>query len=238
MLRPMILVVLATAASYPAGALIGQPFLVPFLNAAPAWWLMAGELRAGRVTNAIATMLIWAAAMAVIATAWSALVAPESPEDNHVFLRSEYRTEMLRWVRTGQGPEGDPAVFVPQHLASAAMFSLAALATGGALAMPMGAVLMNSMGDYVGSMAHRSAHPAASIVLGWHPWAVIRIIGFVIIGVVLSGPVLARVWRFPFSLRAQWGWLRIGAGLLVLDIALKWLLAPTWGRFLRDIAGW
>jgi len=234
----MILVVLATAASYLAGALIGQPFLVPFLNAAPAWWLMAGELRAGRVTNAITTMLIWAATMAVIATAWSALVVPEYPAHDHLFLRAEYRTEMLRWVQTGQGSESEPAVFVPQHLASAAVFSLAALATGGALAMPMGAVLMNSMGDYVGSMAHLSAHPASSISLGWHPWALIRIIGFVIIGVVLSGPVLARVWRFPFSLRAQSGWLRIGAGLLVLDIALKWVLAPTWGRLLKGIAGW
>ena len=234
----MILVVLATSASYGVGALIGQPLLLPFLNAAPAWWLMVRDLRAGRVTNAIATMLIWAATMAAIATAWSALVVPKFLGDDQLFLRTEYRTEMIRWVQTGRGPESEPSTFIPRHLTSAAIFSGAAIATGGVLAMPMGAMLTNSMGDYVGSMAHLSAHPPASIVLGWHPWAVIRIIGFVMIGVVLSGPLLGRVLKFPFSLRDHTRWLRIGGGLLVLDIALKWALAPAWGRLLKGVAGW
>jgi hypothetical protein len=238
MMRAMIQVVLATSASYAVGALIGQPLLLPFLNAAPAWWLMVRDLRAGRVTNAIATMLIWAATMAAIATAWSAIVVPRFAANDRLFLRTEYRTEMMRWVKTGQGPESEPAAFIPRHVASAAAFSGAAIATGGVLAMPMGAMLTNSMGDYVGSMAHLSAHAPASVVLGWHPWAVIRVIGFVIIGVILSGPVLARTMRFPFSLQDHALWLRIGAGLLVLDVGLKWALAPAWGRLLKGVAGW
>jgi hypothetical protein len=141
-------------------------------------------------------------------------------------------------VKTGVGPESTPSVFIPRHLAYAAVFSAAAIATGGALAMPMGAALMNQMGEYVGAMAAQSASPALSVILGWHPWAVLRIAGFVMIGVVLSGVVLSRVMSFPFSLSAERRWLAIGARLLVVDLVLKWMLAPAWSRALKTIAGW
>ena len=118
------------------------------------------------------------------------------------------------------------------------VFSAASLATGGLLAMPMGALLVNQMGEYVGGMVATSSHPAASAILGWHPWAVIRIIAFVMIGVVLSGTLLARVMNFSFSLRDQKRWLQIAGALLVLDIALKWALAPAWQRILKGVAGW
>ena len=63
--------------------------------------------------------------------------------------------------------------------------------------MPMGAVLMNYMGHYVGTLA--AAEPRVrplTMMLAWHPWAVIRVISFVIIGVVLSAPLLSRLGRF------------------------------------------
>ena len=127
---------------------------------------------------------------------------------------------------------------MPRHAAYAGVFTAAAIATGGALAMPLGASLMNQMGEYVGAMAAGSAHPVVSVVLGWHPWAVVRIIGYVMIGVVLSGVVLGRVRRFPYSLRENVRWLQVGLSLLVFDIALKWVLAPSWSVLLRGVAGW
>ena|SRR5436190_2157011 len=105
--------------------------------------------------------------------------------------------------------------------------------------MPMGAVLMNQMGHYVGALAAWSAHPAVTIVLGWHPWAVIRIASFVVIGVVLSIPVLSRVagcsadWRI--AARRYLPWAAIG---LVVDVVLKALLAPAWQRLLLRVVGW
>jgi hypothetical protein len=144
---------------------------------------------------------------------------------------------MLQWVRTGIGPESTPAVFIPRHLAHAGVFVVASVATAGLLSMPMGAALMNQMGEYVGAMSARSAHPIASAVLGWHPWAVVRIIGFVLIGVALSAVVLSRA-GFARGLRAEKRWLLIGVALLVLDIALKWALAPAWATILRGLAGW
>lgn len=230
-----IFVILVTLASYWLASLVGVPVLVPFLNAAVPWWMMGRALRAGRTSGAIAVMLLWAATMAVVST-WMAYRNPSATRE--LFLRSDYRDEMHAWVRTGLGAESTPSVFVPRHLAYAGVFTMTAAATGGALAMPMGGVLMNQMGDYVGSMASASASPLKSALLGWHPWAIVRVIGFVILGVVLSGIVLSRVLGFSFSLARERHWLVAGSALLVLDIVMKWALAPTWGRMLKDAAGW
>jgi hypothetical protein len=234
----MILVILVTIASYALAWLSAVPWLMPFLNAAGAWWVMAGELRRGRTGRAIAVMLVWAATMAVISTGMAASGSTRSEEGTNLFLRSSYRNEMIAWVRTGVGPESTPSVFIPRHLEYAGLFAATSFATGGVFSMPMGAALMNQMGEYVGSMAAQSKSPLASAVLGWHPWAVLRIIGFVMIGVVLSGVLLSRLMNFPFSLVAERRWLAIGAALLLVDIVLKWLLAPAWGEMLKGLAGW
>jgi hypothetical protein len=141
-------------------------------------------------------------------------------------------------VLTGQGAESTPSQFIPQQAGHAALFSGLALATGGAAAMPMGAVLMNYMGHYVGVLAATSRRPALTMILGWHPWAVIRVISFVVIGVVLSAPLLSRLWRFQVDRRvARILLIWAGAGL-VADIVLKVLLAPAWQRMLLRVVGW
>jgi uncharacterized membrane protein (Fun14 family) len=104
--------------------------------------------------------------------------------------------------------------------------------------MPMGAVLMNDMGHYVGTLAAMSRHPLVTMVLGWHPWAVIRIASFVVVGVVLSAPLLARVGRF----RVNWTSARtpfvLACAGLIVDVVFKSLLAPAWQRILvRLVAG-
>ncbi len=234
----MVVVIVSTVASYAVGWLIGVPALVPMLNAAVPWWLMAGALRRGETRRAVAVMLVWALTMGVMSTAMAASGWSRRADGRDLFLRSAYRDEMIQWVRSGRGPESMPSVFVPRHLTYAAVFSAASLATAGLASMPMGAVLINQMGEYVGAMTARSANPIASAVLGWHPWAVVRVIGFVIIGVILSGPLLSRLRGVPFSLRDHRPPLQVGAALLVLDLALKWALAPAWARILRGVAGW
>jgi hypothetical protein len=234
----VLLVLPATVLSYALGWAIGLPVLLPFLNAAVAWWRMAVELSRGQLRRAIAVMLVWALTMGVVSTIMAASGWSRRPDGGELFLRAAYRDEMFQWVRTGVGAESTPSTFVPRHLGYAAVFTATSAATGGLLSMPMGAVLMNQMGEYVGAMARASAHPFASAVLGWHPWAVVRVIGFVILGVVLSGVVLSRIMRFPYSLRAERRWLQVGAGLLVLDLALKAALAPAWATLLKGLAGW
>ncbi len=225
-----------TAVSYLLAILIGVPALVPFLNVAPAFPFMIASLGRGRVAEAIGRMLIWAAALAVCATTISYLAPAEA---GGLFLRGEsYRREMFEFLRSGYGPEGNIRLFLPQHLAHAAVFCALAVATGSLLAMPLGAMLMNYMAYYVGALGAASAHPWKAMALAWVPWAVIRIAGFVALGVVLGGPVLARILRFEYRLRTQLRWVALAGTALLMDVLLKWALAPSWREMIRNAAGW
>jgi hypothetical protein len=197
---------------------------------------MAASLRRGRIGEAIWRMLIWAAALAVCATAMSYL---DTAQAGRLFVHGEvYRREMFEYIATGRGAEGDPRVFVPVHLAHAGIFSVLAIATGAALAMPLGAALMNYMGYYAGALGAASVHPWKAMLLAWVPWALVRIAAFVTLGVVLGGPVLGRVLGFEYCIQRQRRWIALAGAGLAVDILLKWTLAPAWREMIRTAAGW
>jgi hypothetical protein len=230
------LIVIGTLLSYAAGWGLGIPILVPILNTLASYPFMIAALKRGNLRLAVERMLLWALTMGVAAT----FVSYARPaEAGQLFLRAQtYRAEMFTWVLTGAGAESRPSEFIPQQIGHAALFAGLTAASGGILGMPMGAVLMNYMGYYVGTLAESAAHPARTLLLAWHPWAVIRVISFVVIGVVLSMPLLARIAKF----RVDWNTARrllawAGAGLVV-DIVLKALLAPAWQRLLLRSVGW
>jgi hypothetical protein len=231
-----LLIVLATIASYSAGWIVGRPFLVPILNTLASYPFMLLALKRGDLRTAVARMLVWALALGVCATCLSYAFPART---DALFVRGQaYRVEMFEWVMTGRGAESTPSVFIPQQATHAALFACLALVTAGAAAMPMGAALMNYMGHYVGTLAAASAHPLVTMVLGWHPWAVVRVISFVVLGVVLSAPLASRLGRFQVDWtlgRRLIGWATVG---LLADIVLKTLLAPTWQRLLLRTVGW
>jgi hypothetical protein len=229
-------IVAGTAISYVAAVLIDVPMLVPILNVVPAFPFMVASLRRGRVAEAIWRMLVWAAALAVCATTISYLGTAEA---GRLFLRGEtYRREMFEFLLTGYGREGDIRQFLPQHLGHAAVFCVLAFATGGLLALTLGAYLMNYMAYYVGALGAASTHPLKAMLLAWVPWALIRIASFVTLGVILAGPLLGRILGFEYRLRAQRTWIVLAAAGLAVDIVLKWALAPLWREMIRAAAGW
>ena len=65
-----------------------------------------------------------------------------------------------------------------------------------------------------------------------------RVASFVVLGVVLAGPVLSRVFGFAFAWRAHRRLLAIALLGLVVDATVKWLLAPWWSEMLRARLGW
>lgn len=230
------LVVTGTLLSYGAAWTLAVPWLVPVLNTLAALPVMVALVRAGRVGAAIAAMLAWALAMAVCATtlAWW---RPEISAGLFVNARA-YQDEMFGWVRTGLGAESDPRRFLPQHAGHAALFCALSFATGGVLSMPMGAVLMNDMGHYAGALAARSDGPLATALLAWHPWAVVRVASFVTLGVLLAGPLWARLLGCGFAWRRHARLAYAAALGLAIDAALKALLAPWWRELLRARVEW
>ena len=153
---------------------------------------------------------------------------------------ADYREEMFGWVRTGNAPENHPSQFIPQHFLHLGLFVLLTAVSGGYLGLVLGAALVGYMSYFVGSYG-AAADPAwlhllMGPVLAWVPWSVLRVASFVLIGVVLSRPVLLRR-PWPFGQREA---MLLGLALsgIVGDIVIKALTAPSYGLFLRQIAGW
>jgi hypothetical protein len=228
-----IAIVALTFASYLAGWAIGVPVLVPVLNTAPILPFMIASLARGHTDVAIARMLIWAAALAVGST----LLSYWRPDQTGaLFINGDaYRREMLTWILTGVGREGEPSQFIPRHALHVAVFCALSLLSGSVLSMPVGAVLMNYMGHYVGALAAMSASPALTIVTAWAPWVIVRVVSFVTLGVVLAGPVLSRVAGFQFRLRDHGRLIAWALAGLVADVLMKGFLAYTWRGWLRAL---
>jgi len=64
------------------------------------------------------------------------------------------------------------------------------------------------------------------------------VISFVVVGVVLSAPLLSRVGSFTVDRRAARTLLLGAVAGLAADIILKTLLAPSWQRLLLRVVGW
>jgi hypothetical protein len=224
----------ATLLSYPLGLAIGSRWLLPLLNTAPAYAALVVLLRRGQRDRAVVAMLVWAGCLAVCGTL--AFRLWPAPVDAIVLNGPAYRDEMFHWVRTGEGAEGDPARFLPQHVLHLAAFVALSLATASAVSIFMGAVLMNYMDFYVAALVRAGAPAWPTLLIGWHPWALCRVAAFCILGAVLAEPVLARLRRVPYAgLRASRRWLVIAAAGIAADWALKAALAPAWGRWLRAL---
>jgi len=78
----------------------------------------------------------------------------------------------------------------------------------------------------------------AVTLLGWQPWAIARVAAFCALGVLLAEPLVSLVFpsakeRLKASTRAAY----IVAAMsgILTDWFLKFLLAPTWGRWLRAL---
>ena len=232
-MRLGLIVVLLAVLSYPVGLALGVPGLLPVLNAAPAYAAMVILLRRGELRCAVFVMLAWAAALAVAGTVtFAAWPQPPGPLILH---GPAYRDEMFAWIRTGAGSEGSPRLFVPQHALHLAAFVALSLVTASALSITMGAVLMNYMDFYVASLARAGAPLWAVVLLGWQPWAMARVAAFSVLGVVLAPLLLRRLGLIRTSAPSSRPFVLAAACLLLVDVALKTLLAPTWGRILRDV---
>jgi hypothetical protein len=225
--------VLAPAAVFLARLAPGR-FLLPVLATLAVYPAMAALILRGRRVAAAAATLLWAATLS------STIIAatrhdPESMA-GVVFNGTDYRDELFDFIRTGSGRESDPARFVPQHILHFAAFGSLAAGTGGLLGIALGAVLVGYMSFYVGSLAAAGGAPLTALCLGWSPWAIVRVIGYVIAGVALSEPLLSVVRRrlgVSVPGLAYRRWFLVAGTLLIADLILKASLAPAWPALLR-----
>lgn len=158
------------------------------------------------------------------------------PEPARGILHGEpYRREMFGWIETGLGRENEPAAFIPQHMLHLGVFIVLTWISAGYLGLALGAALVAYMSYFVGSYAAASDHLLVGSIASWVPWSVLRVAAFVLIGAVFARPLLVRkVW--PFGKR-EGLLLALAATGIAGDLVIKTLLAPTYGLFLRQLAG-
>lgn len=226
-LKPLTLLAAGSAAATFAGFAIGSPWVLPALGALIAYPFWASALIAGRPRRAVSLMLLWALFLSV-ATSIATWAAPDRAAQV-IWMGPAYAAEMMRWVRTGLGPEGDPSLYLPQHAVHFLAFNAACLVSGGLAGLFMGAALLNYMNYYVVVLASEASRPLMAACLGWPPWAMIRVAGFIMAAAPLSTVVLFRLGNCSNEKKYRyWKYYQWGLILVVADAILKAVLAAPW----------
>jgi len=224
------------------------PALFALLPMLPLAWVYARAVREGRARDAVVLAVAWAGALTISTVAASAH-APQTAMQA-IWHAGGFRDEMLAWIATGRGQEGNIALFLPRVLIEYVLVWILSAASLGAIALLLGSLLLGYMNGYVGwvvANADPSVPALSTALVAWPPWSAMRVLSFILAG----------------TAGALWGWrrfrTRLGGGgavpldaggarivarltlfslaLLVLDIFLKWWLAPIWREWLQALLG-
>ncbi|HEU4333008.1 MAG TPA: hypothetical protein VFT32_00810 [Candidatus Eisenbacteria bacterium] len=224
------------------------PPLFALLPMLPLAWVYARAVRDERASDAAFLAIAWAGALTV-STVAAAARTPQAALQT-IWHASDFRNEMVTWIATGRGAEGNIALFLPRVLVEYALVWILSAATLGAAALLLGSLLLGYMNGYVGwvvANADPAASPIGTALVAWPPWSVARVLSFILAGTA------GALWGWRRFYARRWGgddvFVRAGAGaavrrlalfslfLLLLDIGLKWWLAPIWREWLHALLG-
>ncbi|MFN0207440.1 MAG: hypothetical protein ACKVS6_14135 [Planctomycetota bacterium] len=231
------LFIVSTAAATAAGLWIGEPYLLPILQALAAWPFFVASCANGKIVRAAARILIFALVAGAIV---SYFVAQSEPNgyNSTIFDGEKYRGEMFVFVRSGgvAGEEAHPSQFLPMHALHCGMFMILCAATAGFAALVLGAYLLNYMSYYVGALLYEATRTGSvwtTLASAWSPYAIVRVIAYAVLGagitVFLYGP--------PQAKRRALAAIFTGIGLAVVDVLLKSLIAGHYGQTLLHATG-
>ncbi|MEH2248972.1 hypothetical protein [Nostoc sp.] len=227
-------VILSTSASF----VFGIPWLMPIFGAAVPYPILFLHVRRQQHKSAFWWMLLWGVLQS-IAIIVATTIAPQTAAKN-ILRGQSYTTEMLHWIRTGEGSEGSLSLFLPEHLLEYGIFCILCIVTLSSVALIFGTWMLNYMSFYVAELVKVSAKPWLAAILGWYPWSILRIIGFIATGVALAALGLNLVTRIrgevpksPFPKT----YMLIGICFVIADIVVKAVLAPIWQKLLLSALG-
>ncbi|TNE85993.1 MAG: hypothetical protein EP330_23955 [Deltaproteobacteria bacterium] len=135
-----------------------------------------------------------------------------------------YWQAQVAWITTGTDPEYDWVNWVPAHLHLLVGIGVLAVLSMGFAPLMEGVYQVDLMNFYVGNLLAHSANPLPALLLGWHPWSVIRGLCYVVLVYELASLALQWLARRPLAARGtrrvRWAAL---VGLFLLDGAVKWV---------------
>jgi hypothetical protein len=218
-----------------------QPLPFILLPVIPVALVYARAIAARDASRAMTVAFAWAVAWSATTIA-AATLRPDAAMRG-IWHAGAFRDEMVRWISTGAGPEGNIRLFLPRVLIEFALVLLLSAVSAGTVGLLLGAILLAYMNGYVGWVAANAdprVGPLAAALIAWPPWSAARVASFICAGTA------AAIWGHPrlfarsrtnvprASVRRL---LLLAVGLLLLDIFLKWWLAPLWREWLRTLLG-
>ena len=211
-------------------------YALPLVNVVLFYPAFLGLVSTGQRRRALAAAFAWAGLSTVAVVSISILRADSFGPG--VLNGTTYKEEMFRWITTGIGAESRPSQFLPKHTVHLVAFAVLSFLSVGFLGLAMGAVLLNYMNFYYGSLIAEAQNPWRAALLGWPIWAILRVAGYMFLGVALAELGRTIIWqrKRPDWDRAQ-RLLLPGGVLVVADVVLKTVFAPLWRILLARVFG-
>ena len=207
-------------------------WLLLVAQSALAYVILYTDLQRADLGAGFRHMLFWALCVSIV-TIQVTLHFPDAA--GSTILRGEmYREEMFRYIETGIGAEGTPRLFLPQHGLHYSLTLVISTLSGGFGGLFLGAILLDYMNYYVGSLVRLGEVPSLGALVGWPIWSYVRVAGFIAGAITMAHLFFARFLR-----RTRWRpdafrrFLYASVALFLLDIVLKWTLAPMWRQWLE-----
>lgn len=236
-----ILLIVVTVLFTLVGVLLGayvHPVLLLLFSSVPVYPIYLSQFKVQAYRKAITLVFVWAITSSILII----LLAYGYPSlaSASILSGSSYQSEMFQWIATGVGPEGDPSTFIPQHAFNAVAFTLLSFASAGFLSLLFGAYQLNYMNYYVGILLSRVSNPTLNNVLAvaafsWPIYAIIRVIGFIALGVATTIPLSNRLFDNKTETKLIIRLLLIGLALVIVDVVVKILVAPWYQSSLHDL---
>ena len=225
-LRPSMIILLVFL-PYSIAFLIGWKYLLPIATTLPAAFVLYGHMKKGRPLEAVVDMLLYVFWLTVTGMIWMYFMYGRAGDV--VIHGRDYMAEMKPWLSGEASKEGTPSLFIREHLLHMVVVAVASLISVGFLALLFGTILVNYMNYYVVSLMRMSSRPLLLAVIGWHPWSVLRVIAFIILGCAFAWPLAARIGKGGKFDRRRFITMVIIAILLeIADIMIKTFIGSSW----------
>lgn len=148
---------------------------------------------------------------------------------------AKYWGESRHWIVTGENPEYELNSWLPAHCLLAVSGAFLTYTSLGYVLIWEGLFQVDLMNVYVGNLVTHSQNVPLALALGWHPWSILRGLGFLLIGYEVCSLSLERLIGIPLSSRRRrlmrWS---SGLGFLILDGTVKFFFLDTVQQILHE----
>ncbi|MDH5492779.1 MAG: hypothetical protein OEY14_12570 [Myxococcales bacterium] len=133
-----------------------------------------------------------------------------------------YWEAQVRWIRSGWDPEYELINWLPAHVQLAAAVALFSYLSLGGIAILHGFYEVDLMNFYVGRLLAGAERPLPCLLVGWHPWSVMRGLCYAFLVFEVASLSLSRLSGRVLCTRARrvlrW---KVAALFFVADCGLK-----------------